>query len=457
LVILAFLVKLLVENLSNALQKTFKNLRGYGKLTEKNVKDALREVRLALLEADVNFRVARDFTARVQEACLGEEVLDSVTPGQQVIKRVNDELVALFGGAHREFDLTGSPASVMLMGLHGSGKTTTAGKLAQRWKKSGRRVLLVACDIRRPAAVEQLSILAQQIGVDLLKPEPNETVPELGKRAVQFSRDNPFDVVIYDTGGRFQVDEELIAELKHFRAWTEPRNAVLVLDAAIGQESVTVAEAFREAVGLTGLILTKLDGDARGGAALSVHAVTGCPILMTGSGEKMDDLDPFYPDRMASRILGKGDVVSFVEKAQGIVDEKEAEKLQQKLANNQLDLEDFLAQIRQMRKLGSMESLFDMMPGDAMKMSAKQKQAIAASSETEMKKYESIILSMTPWERQHPGAIDRSRRLRIAAGCGRKFSDVNQLLKRFEQTGKMGKQFKKVEKRLLRLKKFTKK
>jgi len=445
------------ENLSSALQKTFKNLRGYGKLSEKNVKDALREVRIALLEADVNFRVARDFVARVQESCLGEEVLDSVTPGQQIIKRVNDELVKLFGGAHKEFDLTGSPASVMLMGLHGSGKTTTAGKLANRWKKSGRRVLLVACDIRRPAAVEQLSILAKQVGVEILKPEPSETVPMLGKRAAQFAKEGTYDVVIYDTGGRFQVDDELVAELKHFRAWTEPRNTVLVLDAAIGQESVNVAEAFREAVGLTGLILTKLDGDARGGAALSVHAVTGCPILMTGSGEKMDDLTPFYPDRMASRILGKGDVVSFVEKAQDVMDEKEAQKMQEKLANNQLDLEDFLSQIKQMKKLGSMESIFDMMPGDAMKMSTQQKQAAAKASEVEMRKFESIIQSMTPWERRHPKQIDRSRRLRIAAGCGRKLADVNQLLKRFEQTSKMGKQFKKMEKRLLRFKKLTRK
>jgi len=443
------------ENLSSALQKTFKNLRGYGKLSEKNVKDAMREVRMALLEADVNFRVARDFVKRVQDSCMGEEVLDSVTPGQQVIKRVNDELVELFGGAHQDIDLTGSPASVMLMGLHGSGKTTTAGKLANRWKKSGRRVLLVACDIRRPAAVEQLSILAQQIGVDILKPEPGETVPDLGKRASKAAKDGKYDVVIYDTGGRFQVDEELVAELKHFRAWTEPRNTILVLDAAIGQESVNVAEAFREAVGLTGLILTKLDGDARGGAALSIHAVTGCPILMTGSGEKMDDLEPFYPERMASRILGKGDIVSFVEKAQTVVDEEEAMKMQEKLARNQLDLEDFLNQIRQMKKLGPMDSLFDMMPGDMMKMDARQKQAAASSSEAEMKKYESIILSMTPWERRHPKKIDRPRRLRIAAGSGRKLADVNQLLKRFEQMGKMSKQFKKMEKRLLRLRKFT--
>jgi signal recognition particle subunit SRP54 len=248
-----------------------------------------------------------------------------------------------------------------------------------------------------------------------------------------------------------------VAELKAFSAETQPRNTVLVLDAAIGQESVNVAETFRDAVGLTGLILTKLDGDARGGAALSVHAVTGCPILMTGSGEKMDDLTPFYPDRMASRILGKGDVVSFVEKAQGVMDEKEALRMQEKMMNSQLDLEDFLSQIQQMKKLGSMESLFDMMPGDMMKMSAQQKQAAASASDAEMKKFESIIQSMTPWERRHPKEIDRSRRLRIAAGCGRKFGDVNQLLKRFEQTGKMGKQFKKMEKRLLRLKKLTRK
>jgi len=443
------------ENLSTALQKTFKNLRGYGTLSEKNIKDALREVRLALLEADVNFKVARDFVKRVQESCMGEEVLGSVTPGQQVVKRVNDELVELLGGASEEFELTGSPASVMMMGLHGSGKTTTSGKLANRWKKSGRRVLLVACDIRRPAAVEQLSILAGQVGCDIVKPEPNETVPMLGKRAAQISKDGKYDVVIYDTGGRFQVDDELVQELKEFRAETEPGNAVLVLDAAIGQESVNVAETFRDAVGLTGMILTKLDGDARGGAALSVHAVTGCPILMTGSGEKLEDLEPFLPDRMASRILGMGDVISFVEKAHDLVDQEEAMKMQEKLAKNQLDLEDFLSQIQQMKKLGSMTAIFDMMPGDAMKMNAKKKEAIANASEIEMKRFESIIHSMTPWERRNPKKIDRPRRLRIAAGCGRKLADVNQLLKRFEQMGKMGKQFKKMGKRLRHMKKFT--
>jgi signal recognition particle subunit SRP54 len=443
------------ENLSSALQKTFKNLRGYGKLTEKNIKDSMREVRMALLEADVNFKVARDFVKKVQEECLGEEVLGSITPGQLVVKRVQDQLEELLGGAHKAFDLTGSPASVMMMGLHGSGKTTSSGKLALRWKKSGRRVLLVACDIRRPAAVEQLMILAGQVGCDVIGPEPGETVPQLGARAAKHAKDGKYDVVIYDTGGRFQVDNELVQELKEFSEFTQPKNRVLVLDAAIGQESVNVAGTFRDAVGLTGLILTKLDGDARGGAALSVHAVTGCPILMTGSGEKMEDLEPFYPDRMASRILGMGDVVSFVEKAQGVVDEQEAAKMQEKLLKNELNLEDFLSQIQQMRKLGPMSNLFDMMPGDAMKMDAKKKEAIANASELEMKKFESIIQSMTPWERRNPKQIDRSRRLRIASGCGRKLADVNQLLKRFEQMGKMGKQFKKMEKRLRHLKKFT--
>ncbi|MBN2162523.1 MAG: signal recognition particle protein [Pontiellaceae bacterium] len=443
------------ENLSTALQKTFKNLRGYGKLTEKNVKDALREVRLALLEADVNFKVARDFIKKVQEKCLGEEVLNSVTPGQQVIKFVNDELVELFGGAHTDFDLSGKPASIMLMGLHGSGKTTSAGKLAFRWRKAGKRVLLVACDIRRPAAVEQLSILAGQVGCEIIKPFPGETVPQLGGRAAKASNDGKYDIVIYDTGGRFQIDDELVQELKEFEAETRPMNKVLVLDAAIGQESVNVAETFKEAVGLTGMILTKLDGDARGGAALSVHAVTGCPVLMTGVGEKMDELQPFYPDRMASRILGMGDVVSFVEKAQEMVDQDEALKMQEKLAKNQMDLEDFLSQIQMMKKMGPITNMLDALPGNALKMDAKQKEAVANASEVEMRKFESIIQSMTAWERKNPKQIDRSRRLRIAKGCGRKLADVNQLLKRFEQMGKMGKQFKKMEKRLRHLKKFT--
>ena len=304
------------ENLSSALQKTFKNLRGYGKLTEKNIKEALREVRLALLEADVNFKVARDFIKTVQEKCLGDEVLNSVTPGQQVVKFVSDELVELFGGAHCEFDLKGKPATIMLMGLHGSGKTTSAGKLAYRWKKAGRRVLLVACDIRRPAAVEQLSILAEQVGCDIVKPEPGESVPQLGRRAAQFSAAMSYDVVIYDTGGRFQIDDELVHELAAFESEIKPINKVLVLDAAIGQESVSVAETFKAAVGLTGMILTKLDGDARGGAALSVHAVTGCPILMTGVGEKMEDLQPFYPDRMA-RVFWNGRCRQLCRKSAG--------------------------------------------------------------------------------------------------------------------------------------------
>ena len=441
------------ENLSGALQKTFKNLRGYGKVTEKNVKDALREVRLALLEADVNFKVARDFVKRVQEACMGEEVLLSVTPGQQIVKRIHDELIDLLGGAEKSFDLSGTPASVMMIGLHGSGKTTTTGKLARLWKKKGMRVLLVACDIRRPAAVEQLSVLAKEAGADLVRPEPEESVPEVGARGARLAREGRYDVVVFDTGGRFQVDEELVQELKVLRAAVEPKNVILVIDAAIGQESVEVAGAFNEAVGLTGLVLTKLDGDARGGAALSVHAVTGCPILMVGVGEKPEDLQPFYPDRMASRILGMGDVVSLVEKASEAIDEKDALRMQERLAKNQLDLDDFLKQIRQMKKFGSLDGLMEMLPGNALKMSESQRRAAGASADREMKKFESIILSMTPWERKHPKEIDRGRRLRIAGGSGRKLADVNQLLKRFEQTGKMGKQFKKMEKRLRRMKK----
>ena len=445
------------ENLSAALQKTFRNLRGYGKLTEKNIRDALREVRLALLEADVNYRVARDFVRRVQEACLGEEVLSSVTPGQQVIKRVHDELVALLGGARKDFDLSGKPASVLLLGLHGSGKTTTAAKLARYWKKKGRRVLLVACDIRRPAAVEQLSLLARQVGVDIVTPRPGESVPELGARAAALAREGNYDIVIYDTGGRFQVDEELLEELRRLHEAVQPRNTVLVLDAAIGQESVDVAETFHNAVGLTGLILTKLDGDARGGAALSVHAVTGVPVLMTGVGEKMEDLEPFHPDRMASRILGMGDVVSLVEKAQEVVDAEEARRLQEKILSDGLNLEDFLRQIRMMKKLGSFAGVLEMLPGNALgKLDEKKRRALAQASEAEMKKFEAIILSMTPWERRNPKRINRSRRLRIAAGSGCKLADVNRLLKRFEEAAKMGKQFKKMEKRLLRLGKLTK-
>ncbi|MFH0880688.1 MAG: signal recognition particle receptor subunit alpha, partial [Lentisphaerota bacterium] len=319
------------DRLSGALQKVFKNLRGYGKLSERNIQDALREIRMALLEADVHFQVAKDFIAKVKEKCLGQEVLDSITPGQQVVKIVHDELASLLGGERRDFNWQGKPAGVMLLGLHGSGKTTTAGKLARKWKAGGKKVLLVACDIRRPAAVDQLRILAGEAGVDIVAPEKGETVPALGLRALQRAQREDFDVILYDTGGRFQIDQELVAELAELRKNTGPGNVVLVLDAAIGQESVHVAETFHKEVGLTGLILTKLDGDARGGAALSVQSVTGCPILLTGVGERQEDLELFYPDRMASRILGMGDVVSLVEKAQQAMDVEEMGRMEERL------------------------------------------------------------------------------------------------------------------------------
>jgi signal recognition particle subunit SRP54 len=438
------------DRLSSRLQSVFRNLRGFGRISESNIQDALREVRLALLEADVHYATAKAFIERVKAKSLGAEVLESVTPGQQIIKAVHDELVALLGGVQKDFDLAAIPAEVMLLGLHGSGKTTTCGKLARLWKQKGKKVLLVACDIRRPAAVDQLEVLARQSGAGLVKPGPGETVPDLGRRAFRFARENYYDIVLYDTGGRFQIDADLVAELKALRAATEPQNVVLVLDAAIGQESVHVAQAFHEAVGLTGLILTKLDGDARGGAALSVVSVTGCPVLRVGTGERPEDLEPFHPDRMASRILGMGDVVSLVEKVQETLDVGEAERLQEKLKSRQgLDLNDFLAQMRQLKKMGSMGKLLEMIPG-AGAMAGDVRARIENDSGGQMQKTEALILSMTPRERRHPDLINASRRKRIARGSGLQVSDVNELLRSFRQAQQMAKKMKQLQKRLPR-------
>lgn len=437
------------DRLSNSLQKVFRNLRGYGKLSEGNIQDALREVRMALLEADVNFQVVKDFTQRVREKCVGLEVVDSVSPGQQLIKFVHDEMVALLGGQARDFNLSARPSSVLMIGLHGSGKTTTTGKLARRWKKAGRNVLLVACDIRRPAAVDQLRILAGQAGVGIVVPNPGETVPALGARALQHARGNGFDLVVFDTGGRFQIDAELVQELKELRDAITPQNVVLVLDSAIGQESVNVAQTFQKEVGLTGLILTKLDGDARGGAALSVQAVTGCPVLLVGTGEKQEDLEPFHPDRMASRILGMGDVVSLVEKAQEAMAEGDADELQAQMMKSDLNLEDFLVQLRYMKKLGPMENLLAMMPGGA-RIPEHLKGTLATSSAREMKRTEAMIHSMTVKERRRPEVINASRKKRIAAGSGTEVRDVNELLRRFEGARKMAKKMKEMQKKLLR-------
>lgn len=419
-------------------------MRGHGSLTERNVQDALREVRLALLEADVHYATAKEFIERVKVKSLGTEVLQSLTPGQQLIKIFHDELSALLGGAQREFNFSALPAQVMMLGLHGSGKTTTSGKLAYRWKQKGKKVLLVACDIRRPAAVEQLEVLANQSGAGLVKPMPGEAVPELGRRALRFARENYYDVVVYDTGGRFQIDEELVEELKALREAVHPQNVVLVLDAAIGQESVSVAKTFHEAVGLTGLILTKLDGDARGGAALSVVSVTGCPVLLTGTGERAGDLEEFYPDRMASRILGMGDVLGLVEKVQETLDAKEAVRLQEKIQRREeLDLNDFLAQMKQLRRMGSMSKWMEMIPG----LSAipdEKRQKMMSESESRIQVTESLILSMTPRERRHPEIMNASRRRRVAKGSGREVSELNELLRGFKQAKQMAKRMKRM-------------
>jgi signal recognition particle subunit SRP54 len=437
------------DKLSSSFQKIFRNLRGFGKLSEKNIQDAMREVRMALLEADVNLGVVKTFIAKVKEKCVGIEVLDTVTPGQQVIKFVHDEMVALLGGNAKDFDLSGKPATILLLGLHGSGKTTTAGKLALRFKQAGKKVTLVACDIRRPAAVDQLKILAGQVGAEIVAPNPGETVPDLGRRALRLAKESGADIALFDTGGRFQIDAELVQELKELRENVQPQNVVLVLDAAIGQESVHVAETFHKEVGLTGLILTKLDGDARGGAALSVQSVTGCPVLLVGVGEKMEALEPFYPDRMASRILGMGDVVTFVEKAQAALDEETMAEMQEKMMKDGLTLEDFLVQLKQMKKLGPLENLIEMLPGAA-NVPAHLKNKMGGS-EKDMKRAEAIVLSMTPEERRNPGMINASRRRRIAKGCGLEVRDVNELLKKFEMSQQMMRNLKKHQKRLLKL------
>ncbi|HOD99867.1 MAG TPA: signal recognition particle protein [Kiritimatiellia bacterium] len=438
------------DRLTSRLQTAFRNLRGVGQLSEKNVQDALREVRLALLEADVHYATAKEFIERVKAKSLGATVLAGVAPGQQIIKAIHDELVALLGGEHRDFNLNAIPAEVMLLGLHGSGKTTTSGKLARLWKQKGKKVLLVACDIRRPAAVDQLEVLAKQAGAGIVKPQPGESVPDLGRRAFQFARQNYYDIVLYDTGGRFQIDEELVAELQALRAATEPQNVVLVLDAAIGQESVNVAKTFHDALGLTGLILTKLDGDTRGGAALSVVAVTGCPILRVGTGERPEDLEVFHPDRMASRILGMGDVVSLVEKVQETMDVAEAEKIQAKFKSKEgLDLNDFLAQMRQIKKMGSLGKLMEMLPG-AGAIAGDIRNRIENDSGDQMKKFEAIVLSMTPRERRHPDLLNGSRRKRVAKGAGVHVSDVNTLLRNFRDARQMAKRMQRLQKRLPR-------
>ncbi|MEM7601543.1 MAG: signal recognition particle protein [Verrucomicrobiota bacterium] len=419
------------NSLSDNLQETFKKLRGHGKLSEKNISDALRQVRLALLEADVEFSVAKEFIARVKEKSMGETVMRSIKPGQQIVKIFNDELAELLGGDAAPLDLN-PPARLLLVGLNGAGKTTTSAKLALHLRKEGRRPLLVACDLYRPAAVDQLVTLGKQIDIPVFQPEPGETdVLKVAKAALKWADDQQGTVIIFDTAGRQEVDEALIDELKSLHKFLDPKETLLVADSATGQQAVSVAQTFNETVGLTGLVLTKLDGDARGGAALSMRSVTGQPIKFAGIGEKLSDFEAFVPDRMAGRILGMGDVVGLVEKAAEAIDEEDALRMAEQMKKKSFDFDDFLSQIRMMNKMGGLGSIMGMMPGMGDKLKG------VDLDDKRMKHVEAIVLSMTPKERTRPEIIKASRRKRIAAGSGTSVTQVNSLLKQFGQMRKM--------------------
>jgi signal recognition particle subunit SRP54 len=420
------------DSLSGKLESVFKKLRGRGVLKEDDVKEALREVRLALLEADVNFKVVKDFIAKVQERAVGQEILGSLTPGQQVIKIVHEELVQLLGGTQAKLFLSPNPPTVvMLVGLQGSGKTTTAGKLARNFKKDGRRVMLVPADTRRPAAIQQLKTLAKQVGVEAYSSDQQDPVV-ICRDAVKQAASSLYEVVILDTAGRLQIDEPLMEELRKIKTGVKPNEILFVADAMTGQEAVNIASKFNAEVGFDGVVLTKLDGDARGGAALSVRAVTGKPLKFVGMGEKLDALEPFHPDRMASRILGMGDVMSLIEKAQETVDQEEAVKLAKKLKKNSFDLEDFRNQLKQVKKMGGLQSIIGMIPG-----LGKMKMPEDDQSEKELVRVDAIISSMTPKERADYTIINGSRRARIAKGSGTQVQDVNRLLKQFAEMRKM--------------------
>jgi signal recognition particle subunit SRP54 len=426
------------ESLGEKLEAVFRRLRGYGTLTEKNIEEALREVRLALLEADVNFRVVKDFVERIQSQAVGKEVLASLSPGQQVIKIVHNELVALLGGQYTELNLAAPPPVVlMLVGLNGSGKTTTAGKLARYLKLEQRRSpYLIPADTYRPAAVDQLRIIAEEVGV-LVHPTPSDGSAQdpiaVAKEGVEAARRQGCDVALIDTAGRFQIDEELMFELERMKGATSPHQVLLVADAMTGQEAVNVATGFQSRIGIDGVILTKVEGDARGGAALSLRTVTGKPILFVGVGEKLDALEPFYPDRAASRILGMGDVLSLIEKAEKVYDQRQAEILEKKLRKNQFTLEDFQDQMRMLKKMGSIADLVSMLPGGKKLMQGADMEA----AEKELKHIEAIMSSMTKEERRKPEILNGSRRKRIAAGSGTSVAEVNRFLKQYLDAKKM--------------------
>jgi len=438
------------ESLSEKLSAVFGKLSGKGKLSEKDVNEALRQVRLALLEADVNFKVAKDFTAKVNERAVGKEVMESLSPAQQVIKIVNEELIAMLGGGQQKLAQANVPPTVILLvGLQGAGKTTTASKLALHIRRSGQKPLLVAADPYRPAAIAQLNTLGKQLDLPVYSTDKTKDVADICKQAMKRAREIDATTVILDTAGRLHIDADLMRELEQVKDALHPTEVLLIADAMTGQEAVKIAEEFHTKVGLTGIILTKMDGDARGGAALSLRAVTGVPIKFVGIGEKSDALEPFYPDRMASRILGMGDILSFIEKAEANLDQKKALELEKKVRKAQFDLDDFLEQLQQIKKMGPLSQVIDMIPGFS--KLTKKLPANASVDDSQLKKIEAIVLSMTPKERHTPDIIDGSRRRRIAQGSGTTTQDVNQLLNQFKQMQKIMKQMSSGKLRGLRL------
>ncbi len=422
------------EGLSDRLEAAFQRLKSKGSLNEKDVKEAMREVRLALLEADVNYKVAKDFTVKVTERAIGAQVMESLTPAQMVIKIVNEELTELMGGTQTRLAYASHPPTVIMMcGLQGSGKTTHCAKIARKLKNENHRPLLVACDIYRPAAIKQLQVVGEQVGVPVF--EMGQTNPvTIAKEAIKLAKDKGYDYVFIDTAGRLHIDTELMNELKDIKSEVRPHEILLVIDAMLGQDAVTVASTFNDELGIDGLVLTKMDGDTRGGAALSARAVTGKPIKFVGMGEKLDELDYFYPDRMANRILGMGDVLSLIEKAEIALDEKKAAKLEENLRKNKFDLEDLLDQFEQINRMGSMKDILSMIPGINKKIKD------VDVDERQLDRMKAIILSMTPKERRNPDIINPSRKRRIASGCGMQVEDINRLLNQHRQMQKMFKQ-----------------
>jgi signal recognition particle subunit SRP54 len=420
------------NNLSDKLDKAFHILKGHGKITEVNVAETLKEVRRALLDADVNFKIAKDFTSKVKDKAIGQNVLTTLEPGQLLVKLVKDELTELMGGDAAGINLSGNPTVILMSGLQGSGKTTFSGKLANYLKtKKNKKPLLVACDIYRPAAINQLHIVGEQVGVEVYSEPENKNPVDISLKAIAYAKANGFNAVIVDTAGRLAVDEEMMTEIANVHKAIQPQETLFVVDSMTGQDAVNTAKAFNDRLNFDGVVLTKLDGDTRGGAAISIKSVVNKPIKFIGTGEKMDAIDVFYPDRMADRILGMGDVVSLVERAQAQYDEEEARKLQKKIAKNEFGFDDFLAQIQQIKKMGSMKDLVGMLPG-----AGKALKDVEISDDA-FKHVEAIIFSMTPKERSKPSMIDLKRKQRIAKGAGRKIDEVNQLMKQFEQMSKM--------------------